>query len=151
MDWKKLTSLDRIVIAAGVLLVIDLLAIPWIDVSVGPISVTSAGTGSPDGFLGVLALLFALGTVLSVVLERFTTVRLPSLPISSGGKWIGTAHVRSLAALVALVLIVLKFVLHLHPSYLGAGCWAALILGIVLVVSTRRSRTEATVQAGRPT
>lgn len=147
MDWKKLTGPDRVVVATGILLAIDLLAVPWVDVSIGPFTATSTGTGSPDGFLGVLALLLSLGIAASVVLERLTTIQLPSLPITSAGTPIGSAGTRFTAALTTLGLVVLKFVLHLHPSYLGAGCWAALVLGIVLVVAARRARTKATAPA----
>lgn len=150
MDWKKLTRLDRMLVVVGILLVIDLLALPWVDVSAGPFSVTSTGTGSPDGFLGVLALLLALAIVASVVLERLTTIQLPSLPITFAGKPIGRDGTPFLLALVALGLVVLKFVLHPHPSYLGLGCWAALALGIVLVVVARRSRPEATAPVSSP-
>ncbi|MHB1783751.1 MAG: hypothetical protein ACYCTE_13915 [Acidimicrobiales bacterium] len=137
MDWKKLTPLDRGLVAAALLFVIDLLVLPWVDLSIGPVSLTSSGTGSPDGFLGVLAILLALGIVADVALQRFSTMRLPSLTVGAGAT-------RLMAAAAALCLVVVKLLLHLHPSYLGIGCWAALALGAVLVVAAHRSRGEAT-------
>lgn len=136
VDWKKLTRLDRVLVVAGLLFVVDLLALPWVDVSIGPVSFTSSGTGSPDGFLGVLAVLVALGIVADVALQRFSSVRLPSLSVGPGAT-------RLIAAAAALGLVVVKLLLHLHPSYLGFGCWAALAIGTVLVVAAHRSSAEA--------
>ena len=142
MDGKTLTKLDRMLVAAALLLAIDLLALGSVDVSVGPVSLPSTGTASPDAFLGVLALLGALGIVGSVVLERFATVRLPALPAEARAEPVRAGGTRARAAIVALGLVVANFLLHPHPSYLGVGCWAALALGVVLVVAARRSRTQ---------
>ncbi len=43
----------------ALLLVIDLLFLPWFDIGIGPFSVTSTATGAPDGWLGILAVLAA--------------------------------------------------------------------------------------------
>lgn len=142
MDWKKLSNADRWVAVSALLLAVDLLVLPWIDVSVGPISVTSAGTGSPDGFLGVVALLMALAVAVDLVLERLTDVKLPDLPV-------GHDRARFLAAATALGLLILKLILHPHPSYLGAGCWVGVALGAVLALVAYRSTRHEPARAAR--
>lgn len=134
MDTKKLSKLDWWVVGAAAVLVIDLAALPWIDVSVGPVSFTSGGTGSPDGFLGVVALIAALGAGVDLLLARL----MPSVRIAAL-EGFGRAKARLVASAAAFALVVLKFVLHPHPSYLGAGCWLALALGAVLTVFSFRS------------
>lgn len=134
MDTKKLSKLDWWVVGAAAALVIDLAALPWIDVSIGPISYTSSGTGSPDGFLGVVALLAALGVVADVLLARL----MPSVRIAAL-EGFGRTKSRLVGSAAILALLLLKFVLHPHTSYLGAGCWIALLLGLVLTLSTYRS------------
>lgn len=143
VDWKKLTRPDWVLVVVALLFAFDLLVIPWISISFGLFSMTSTGTGSPDGLLGGLAFLLALGIAVSVILERSTTIQLPSFPVSSGGKFAGAAGTRVLGALGALGLVVLKLLLHFNSSYLGPGSWAALVLGSVLVVLVQRSSTKA--------
>ena len=144
MDPKKLSKLDWWIVGAAAALVIDLAALPWIDVSIGPVSYTSAGTGSPDGFLGLLALLAALGVAVDLLLARF----MPSMRIAALERF-GRTKSRLFGAAAALLLLVLKLVLHLHPSYLGVGCWIALALAAVLTVFSYRS-LNAPAAGGAP-
>lgn len=133
----KLTNLDRIVGGAALLFVVDLLFLPWIDVSFGipggggvpgtSVSVTSAATSAPDGFLGILALLLGLAVLGDLLLDRLTEVKLPELPLPR-------PVLRLIAAAAAFALVALKFLLHPHPSYLGIGCWGGLVLGIAMSV-----------------
>ena len=146
MDWSKLTKLDYWTAGAALALAIDLLALPWVDVSVGPYSYSSAGTGSPDGFLGVLSVLLALAVGADVVLSRVApAVRIAALEA------FGRGRARLLAAAGAGVLVVLKLLLHLHPSYLGAGCWIALVLAAGLFVATARQRAQQEADGARGT
>ena len=142
LDWKKLTKLNWWVIATAFLLVIDLAALPWVDVSVGPLSYTSAGIGSPDGFLGLLVLLAALAVAVDVVLARLV----PSVKVAAVENF-GRTKARLAASAGALALLLLKLVLHLHPSQLGAGCWAALVVGAALVALNYRSLAAPTTEA----
>ena len=137
MDWSKLTKLDYWAAGVALALAIDLLALPWVDVSIGPYSYSSSGTGSPDGFLGVLALLLALAVAADVVLARVA----PSVRVAALEAF-GRGRARFLAAAVAGALVVVKLLLHLHPSYLGAGCWIALVLAAGLVATTARLRVQ---------
>jgi hypothetical protein len=53
MSLEKLSRDDMIVGGVALLAVISLLFFPWFSFSAGPYSVSTSGTGSPDGFLGV--------------------------------------------------------------------------------------------------
>ena len=71
---------DWMLVAVALLLVIDLLVLPWFDVSIGPISVTSTATGTPDGWLGVLAVLAACAWIADLGLERLASqTRVPAI------------------------------------------------------------------------
>jgi hypothetical protein len=144
MELSKLTKLDYWTAGMALVLAVDLLALPWIDFSVGPFSYTSSGVGSPDGFLGVLALLLALAVGADVLLARLA----PSLSVAALES-IGRGRARLLAAAGAGVLVLLKLLLHPHPSYLGAGCWAALVLAVGLVVFTVRLGAQPEAIASR--
>ncbi len=148
MDWSKLTKLDYWTAGTALALVIDLLALPWVDVSIGPYSYSSSGVESPDGFLGVLALLVALAVGADVLLARLA----PSFRVAALEE-LGRGRARVLAAAGTGVLVALKLLLHLHPSYLGTGCWIALVLAAGLVYSSARLRasTEAVASSGTGT
>jgi hypothetical protein len=120
---------------AALLLVIDLLFLPWFDVSVGPVSVTSTATGAPDGWLGVLAVLGALALVADLAIDRLSpATRLPAL----GGSRTTTRV--ALAGMTGLF-VALKFLFHVHFSLFGFGFWAAALLTVALVVLAVRARS----------
>jgi hypothetical protein len=83
MDLGKFTRDELIMTGVAFLLAIDLLFLPWFDISVGfgtfHVSAPSTATGSPDGWLGVLALLAALAVIADLALERLGNVDLPSI------------------------------------------------------------------------
>ena len=74
MDLSKFTRDELIMGSVALLLVIDLLFLPWFEVSVGIGSVTlsasSTATSAPDGWLGVIAVLASLGVMADLALER---------------------------------------------------------------------------------
>ena len=61
MDMSKFSREELIMAGVALLLAIDLLFLPWFDVTVSigsfKASFTSSATGEPDGWLGVLAVL----------------------------------------------------------------------------------------------
>jgi hypothetical protein len=120
-----------------VLLAFDLQFLPWFDSSVGigtfHVSATSSGTGSPDGWLGALAMLAALALVADLALERLGNVELPSINDSR-------ATTRLVLAAVAAGLVALKFLFNIHFDLFGFGFWAAIVLAAVLVVTAVRAR-----------
>src|SRR5437660_56843 len=71
---------DWLLAGVALLLVIDLVALPWFDISVGFLSVTSTATGAPDGWLGVLAVVAAIAVIADLGVERLSPqTHLPAL------------------------------------------------------------------------
>ena len=127
MDLKRLSTGERYMALAGVLLFLDLLLLPWhrISVGLGPFSVTASRSGieSPNGFLGLLALLVAVAVVARIIVSEFTSVALPALPVS----W-QQADLIGGGAIAALVVIKLLA----ETSYLSIGAWLAIPLAGVM-------------------
>ena len=124
---------DWILAGVALLLVIDLLFLPWFEVGIGPISVTSTGTGAPDGWLGVLAVLAASALIADLGIERLSPpTRIPAITGS-----------RSMTRLVlagsCALFVALKFLFHIHFSLFGFGFWAAVVLTTGLLVLARRA------------
>ena len=128
---------DYILAGVALLLVVDLLFLPWFDVSVGPISITSTATGAPDGWLGVIAVLAALALIADLGIERLLPqTRIPALA--------GTRTTTRFAlAVICALCVALKFLLHVHFSLFGFGFWAAVVLTAGLVVLAVRDRSGA--------
>jgi hypothetical protein len=125
---------DWIVGVLALLLAIDLVFLPWFSISAGIFgaSLSYSGTGWPDGWLGVLAVITSIALLADLVIERSSPgTALPNI----GGSRANTRFV--LAGLTALF-VALKFLFHLHPTVFGFGFWAAALLTIALVYSTLR-------------
>jgi hypothetical protein len=127
----------------ALLLVIDLLFLPWFDVSFGPISVTSTASGAPDGWLGVFAVLAAVALIGDLAVERLSPqTRVPTI----GGSRTTT---RLALAGIAGLFVALKFLFHIHFSLFGLGFWGAVVLTAVLVLlAAKAHRGEALVISG---
>ncbi|MGH8994376.1 MAG: hypothetical protein ACRDZ7_22940 [Acidimicrobiia bacterium] len=122
MNLKKLSVETQILVVAGLFLVLDLLFMPWHRISIsipGIVSVTEnrSAIQSPNGLLGLLALLVAAAVVAQVVVVNFTSIKLPRIPMS----W---ARVNLVASAAVAALLVLKLVLEI--DFLGLGAWLSL-------------------------
>jgi len=137
MDLSKFSRDELVMAGAAVLLAIDLLFLPWFDISVGfgtfHVSATSTATGAPDGWLGVLAVLAAVAVIADLALDRLSNVELPAI---NGSR----ATTRLALAGTAAGFVALKFLFHIHFDLFGVGFWAAVVLPAVLVVSAVRAR-----------
>ena len=145
MDVSKFTRDELILGGIALLLVIDLLFLPWFDITVGfgtfRVSATSSATGSPDGWLGVLAVLVALALMAYIAIERLAAdVELPT--INGSG-----ATTRLVLAAVAAGCVALKFLFNIHFSLFGIGFWGAVVLSAALVVLAARARDTEGVTA----
>jgi hypothetical protein len=148
--WTQRTSVhlerfsreEQIFAGVCLLFAIDLLFLPWFEVSLGGFSISTSATQNPDGWLGVLALLAALATIADLAIERLSPhVHLPSL-----GR--GRAATRFVLASIAAGCVALKFLFHIHFSLFGAGFWLAVVLAVALVMLAARLRqAPATVGA----
>ena len=119
MDLGKLSRGERIVVVAGVLLVIDLLFLPWHSIAIPLIgSVNRSGISSPNAFLGFLAALVAAAMVAQVIVSKFTSATLPELPVP----W-PRAHM--IGGLVVVGLLLAK--LLLQTSFLGFGAYLGIL------------------------
>jgi hypothetical protein len=141
---------DWILGGLALLLIIDLLFLPWfsVTVSVGTVSIsaTSTGTGDPDGWLGILAVLALIAVIADLAIERFSPqTTLPNV----GGSRVMTRFVLVGAAAVFLFL---KFLFQIsHFSDLGFGFWIALVLTVGLVYVALQARNAVTAPVRTPT
>lgn len=125
MDLNKLTLSDKIIAGTGLVLLIDLLFLPWHNVDLGFVSSSRSAIESPNGFWGILALLLT-AAVLVVTLLRVLKpeTQLPDLPISwDQAIFYGTVAVEAL--------LVIKLVLE--TEFLGFGAWLGLLLGAGMI------------------
>ena len=118
----------------GLLLVIDLLALPWFSFSVGPFSATLTASAAPDGWLAILAVLATVAAVADLGVERLSPTT--SLPALRGSR----PETRLALAAFAALMIALKFLFHIHFSLFGFGFWAAIVLVAAFVFAAARLR-----------
>jgi len=135
---------DWIIGGLALLLVIDLLFLPWFSITVGvgafSISASSTATGSPDGWLGVLAVIALIVLLIDLGVERLSPQT--QMPMVGGSR----TSTRLMLAGLAAVFVVLKFLFHIHFNYFGFGFWAAVVLTVALVFAAlRASRGQAIV------
>lgn len=128
---------EWIVVALAVLLALDLLFLPWFELSIAAgavsVSISSTATGTPDGWLGVLAVLAVVALLADVAAEQLSPhTELPSV----GGS---RARTRMLLALTAAGLLAFKLLIHLGSAG-GLGFWGAVLLAGALVYTTHRVR-----------
>jgi small-conductance mechanosensitive channel len=131
---ENLSRDDWIFGGVGLLLVIDLLFLPWFSISAGPFTADFTASGAPDGWLGILAVLAALAVIADLALERLSPQT--TLPAVANSR----TMTRFVLACVAAGLVVLKFLFHIHFSLFGFGFWAAVVLAAAFVYLAMRAR-----------
>jgi hypothetical protein len=139
VNLEHVTRDDWIVGGLALLLVLDLLILPWFSlggsVSVGGATITFGGsltaTDAPDSLLGVLV-------IADLALERLSPqTQIPSV----GGSRTTT---RLLLAGAAALFLALKFLFQLsHFGDLGFGFWLGLVLTAALVYVAIQARAGA--------
>jgi hypothetical protein len=139
VNTQNITRDDWIIGGVALLLVIDLLLLPWFSISAGPFSFDLTATDAPDGIFGILAVLAAIVLIADLAVERVS----PQTTVPSvGGSRTQTRFV--LAALVALF-VVLKFIFNVHFSDFGLGFWLGVILTAALVYVAMQARRSTAV------
>jgi len=118
-----------VVLVTGVLLVLDLVLLPWHRVSIGlgslpGIHVDSTGIESPDAALGIISLLLAALLVVQLLVAKATGSRLPQLPDAWGRMAPGRLQLLVGSAVVALLVVKL----FLNTDFLGVGSWLGVLL-----------------------
>ncbi len=122
MELDKLSMSDKIIGATGIVLIIDLLFLPWHSIDLGPFggSVTRTAIESPNSFYGVLALLLTIAVVAVTLLRVFKPeTKLPDLPVS----WDQAIF---FAAVAVAALLLLK--LLVETDALGFGSYLGILL-----------------------
>lgn len=127
MNLERVSRDDWILGGVALLLVIDLLFLPWFSVSAGPFSASFTATDAPDGALGILAVLGAVLLIADLAMERLSPQT--TLPAINGSR----TQTRFILAAVTALFVVLKFVFNIHFSDFGFGFYLAVILTIALV------------------
>jgi hypothetical protein len=136
MDFKKLTQGERITVIAGLILIIDLLFLPWHKVSTVVFGQTISGTASaiesPNGFYGVLALILTI-VLVGVILARLGGVKLPDLPAPLG-------QIIMIVGIVIFVLLLIK--LLAETDFLGFGAYLGILLGAAVAFGAYSIKKE---------
>jgi hypothetical protein len=129
---------DWILSGIALLLVIDLLFLPWFSVS----GFTLTATSQFDGWTAVLSVLVSLALIADLAVERFSPGT--TLPNIRGSR----TETRFVLACVAAGFIALKFLLHIHFSWFGFGFWVAIVLTIALVYFALQARNAGAMTPG---
>ena len=154
MNVESIHRDDWIVGGIALLLVFDLLVFAWFSlpntatltfrgatVAFGGGSLTA--TDTPDGWLGLLAVLALLALIVDLALERLSPeTHVPEI----GGSRAMTRYVLAVAAAACMAL---KFLFHIGEfSNLGLGFWFGAILAGALVYLAAQARHAAEVVPG---
>jgi hypothetical protein len=135
MDLTKLTAGERVVLAAGVVLLIDLLFLPWYHVDLGVLgSVSRSAVQSPYAGYGFLALIVTFVMVAQIVAAKLLSAQLPDPPLP----W---SQVHFIAGAVVLALLLLKIIAE--TTALGFGAYLAVLLGVGLLFGGYTIKQEA--------
>src|ERR1017187_6688106 len=119
---QQLTRGEKIAGAAGIVLLIGIIAFPWYHVGIPGYNVNAMS--GPGSFFGVLAFIVLIALLAEVAIRRFTTVQLPDLPVS----W---SAAETYGAIAVLALLAIKILFHI--GNFGWGFYADLAAAIVLV------------------
>jgi uncharacterized membrane protein len=141
MNLERVSRDDWILGGVALLLVIDLLFLPWFSISVAPFSFTLTATDAPDGGMGILAVLTAVLLIADLAVERLAPQA--TLPAINGSR----TQTRFVLACVTALFVALKFVFNIHFSDFGFGFYLAVILTIALVYIAVQVR-DGTVTIG---
>jgi hypothetical protein len=145
MNLSDVSRDDWIVGGLALLLAIVLLFFPWFTASISvegfTASASISATGSPDGWLGVLAVLAALGVVADLTIEQLSPHT--TVPVIGGSR----AATRLVLSVAAAVFVALKFLFHLN-YFSGIvtydwGFYLAVVLTGALVYFAAKERAAA--------
>jgi hypothetical protein len=148
VNLENVTRDDWIVGGLALLLAIALLFFPWFDISVTvgafSASATYSATSTPDGWLGILAMLAALAVVADLAVERLSPqTQIPTI----GGSRTST---RFILSAIALGLIVLKFLFHIHFDLFGWGFYLSVVIAVALLYFAAAARSAASAGPSAP-
>lgn len=133
MTARRLSQGEIVVLVAGLLLLVDLLLLPWHAVDLSPteqlvadevgFDPTPAAVQSPARGYGIAAVIFLLVMIVQILIARFTTLRLPQPPVP----W---SQIQLIAGVFVLVVLAIKLIRD--TGGLGYGAYSG-VLGALLV------------------
>ena len=133
----SLTQAERIVLVAGLLLIADLLFLPWYDIDLGAIDdavdTTAAGVEQPYAGYGIAAVVLTALMIAQIALARLLAVRLPQPPVP----W---SQIHLILGIFVAVVLVIKLV-RLTDS-LGYGAYSAILAAILVAYGGYRIASE---------
>ncbi len=135
----RLSHGERIVLVAGLLLIADLVFLPWHDIDLGGrlddlVDTTLSGVQKPYAGYGIAAVVLTALMLVQIVLARLLSVRLPDPPVP----W---SQIHLILGIFVPVLLVIKLV-RLTDS-LGYGAYSAILAGILVAYGGYRIASEA--------
>ena len=123
----KLSQGERIVLVGGLLLIADLLFVPWHSVDLGGLDIafdtTRTGVESPNGGYGVAAVILAAIMIVQILVARLTSMRMPATPMP----W---SQLQLVAGIFVAVVLVIKLVRE--PELLGFGSYSGVLAGLLV-------------------
>lgn len=127
MKRADLTAGERIVLVAGILLIADLLLLPWHDIALGGdlerlIDTTVTAVQEPYAGYGIAAVILT-AVMIGLVLARALAVRLPDAPLP----W---SQIHLILGIFVAVVLVIKLV-RLTDS-LGYGAYSGVLAGLLV-------------------
>jgi hypothetical protein len=145
MRFDALSRNDWIVGGLSLLLVIDLLFLPWYSLSVHGFGYSESVTASAASIARIPAqpsgALVALAVLADLLIERLAPQA--TLPNLGGSRTV----TRLWLTIVAAGFMALKFVLHLHFSWFGFGFYLGVVVCAALVYSTLRLSQDREILA----
>ena len=139
----RLSQAEAIVVIAGLLLIADLLFLPWHDINLGGgldalVDTTLTGVQDPYAAYGIAAVVLVAVMIVQIVLTRLLGVRLPQPPIP----W---SQIHLVLGIFAAVVLVIKLV-RVTDS-LGYGAYSAILAAILVAYGGFRIAAEASSPA----
>ena len=132
-----LSAGERTVLVAGLLLIADLLFLPWYDIDLGSldaaVDTTATGVQQPYAGYGIAAAVLTAVMIAQIVLARVLAARLPDPPVP----W---SQIQLILGIFVAVLIVIRLV-RLTES-LGYGAYSAILAGILVAYGGYRIASE---------
>jgi hypothetical protein len=138
VNLKDVSRDDWILGGVALLLVIDLLFLPWFSVD----GFTLSATSNFDGWTAVLSVIACLALIADLAVERLSPGT--ALPNIGGSR----TQTRFVLACVAAGFVALKFLFHIHFSWFGFGCLIGIVLAAALVYFALQARNAGAMTPG---
>jgi hypothetical protein len=130
---RTLSQGEWIVLVVGLLLLVDLLLLPWhaVDLTAPQQQVadaigfdpTPSAVQPPGRGYGIAAVVFLLVMIVQIVIARFTSLRLPEPPVP----W---SQIHLIAGIFVLVVLAIKLIRD--TSGLGYGAYSGILGGLLV-------------------